>query len=678
VSHKPFIPEHVRLPEFTLRAIVLGVVQAVLLGAANAYLGMKAGQTIAATFPAAIISMVVLRAFRNHSILEENVARSAASVGEALVAGAIFTLPAFIITGMWTEFDYWQSTFLMLVGGVLGVLFVIFLRRTLCEDPSLPFPESTAAAEIHKAGQKGATGAKYLFTTMGLAAFIELFKNQAGFHAIRDSVSGFVEFPMSKLRFLRQGRPFGEPGDFQGGMHYETPYASPAFMSVGYIIGPRLAALNFSGGVLAWLIMVPLIMFLSGDGSALMNLALHPSLADATGLERLEVVADQAWRSVVRPIAVGAMLVSACWTLFKMRGPLLAGVARAFKDMKKVRGMTEGEGRFEHDMPMKWVIGGIVALLVPMTLLYGWYTGGLGGAFMAAVAMTITGFVLSAVAGYLVGVIGSSSSPTSGLALSSLIVAATLLVGIGVTGAGGVMAVLAVTATVCCATSLAGSVIQDLKVGHLLGGTPWTMEVAYLISTVATAFVLVVPIAMLHKADIALGGAGIGGENLPAPQAGLMAMIAQGIVGGEMAWPLVLMGVALAIGLIMMGCESPMIVAVGMYLDLATVSAIFVGGVIRWIGDRAMARRGIAAAEVEQRVNVGILLASGMIAGEALMAIMLAVAVNAGVTLPGLAGTGLLALPIFAIVATIMIVVPLRPLRMAGATGGGGGAVEGR
>jgi hypothetical protein len=183
---------------------------------------------------------------------------------------------------------------MMLVGGVLGVLFVIFLRRTLCEDPTLPFPEATAAAEIHKAGQKGATGAKYLFATMGFAGAVELLKNSAGFHLIRDSVSGFVEFPMSKLRFLKQGRPFGEPGDFHGGMHFETPYASPAFMSVGYIIGPRLSALNFSGGVLAWLILVPLIMFISGEGSALMNLMQHPSLADASGLERLEVVADRA------------------------------------------------------------------------------------------------------------------------------------------------------------------------------------------------------------------------------------------------------------------------------------------------------------------------------------------------------------------------------------------------
>jgi putative OPT family oligopeptide transporter len=279
---------------------------------------------------------------------------------------------------------------------------------------------------------------------------------------------------------------------------------------------------------------------------------------------------------------------------------------------------------------------------------------------MAAVAMTLTGFILSAVAGYLVGVIGSSSSPTSGLALSSLIIAAALLVAIGVRGPSGVMAVLAVTAVVCCATSLAGSVMQDLKVGQLLGATPWTMQVAYLIATIITAFVLVVPIAMLHKADIALGGTGIGGANLPAPQAGLMAMLAQGIVGGEMAWPLVLMGVALAVGLIMMGCQSPMIVAVGMYLDLATVSAIFVGGVIRFISDRIMARRGMSAGEIEQRVNIGTLLASGMIAGEALMALLLAGLVLEDIKLPQLAASGLLGLPVFAVVAILLIAIPLR------------------
>jgi putative OPT family oligopeptide transporter len=671
MKHEPYVPAATRLPEFTLRALVLGVVQAVILGAANAYLGMKAGQTIAATFPAAVVSMLVLRAFKGGSILEENVSRTAAAVGEALVAGAIFTLPAFVISGLWKGFNYWESSFLMLVGGTLGVLFVIFLRRTLCEDPSLPFPEAVAAAEIHKAGQKGSAGGKYLFGTMGFAAVVELLKNEAGLTAITDSVGRFVTFSASKIKFLRQGIPFSE-GSFAGGMHLETPYASPAFLGVGYIIGPKLAALNFSGGVLAWMILVPLIMFLSGHGSVIMDLAGDSSVAQAPPLERLDFVADQAWRSIVRPIAVGAMLVSACWTLFNMRGPLLDGVARALKDMKRARSLEPGEysgSRLEADIPMNVVIISTLLLLAPMTALFYYYTRSVAAALIASVAMTAAGFVFSAVGGYLVGVIGSSASPISGLALSSLVVAALLLVTIGATGTGGVMAVLAVAAVVCCAVSIGGDIIQDLKVGHLLGGTPWTMEVAEIVSVIITSFVLVLPIAALHASNIKMGGTGIGGDTLPAPQAGLMAMLAQGIVGGEMAWPLVIMGIAFAIGLIMLGCESPMIVAVGMYLDFATSSAIFVGGVIRWISDVIMARRGMSPAEIDHRVNIGTLLSSGMIAGEALMAILLSVNVLAqdwigfNVAIPRLAGSGWAGLPVFLLVGYILVAVPVRAPR---------------
>ena len=662
MSHPTYVPETTQLREFTLRAVALGVVQSVILGAANAYLGMKAGQTIAATFPAAVVSMLVLRAFKG-SILEENVSRTAASVGEALVAGAIFTLPAFLISGVWTELRYWESTFLMLVGGTLGVLFVIFLRRPLTGDPDLPFPEAVAAAEIHKAGQKGATGSKYLFGAMGMAGVVELLKNPGGLAAITDTVSGYLPFRPSRVTFLRGGQPFGEPGTFSGGLHYETPYASPAFLSVGYIIGPKLAALNFSGGVLAWVVMVPLIMFMSGEGSSLMQLANDPSLADASMAERLETVADQAWRAVVRPMAVGAMLVSAIWTLMRMRQPLVAGLRRALKDVRGAGAAEASVSRLERDIALKWVLLGIFLLLLPMTALFFYYTRSVVGAVVAALAMTVAGFVFSAVGGYLVGVIGSSASPISGLALSSLIVAALLLVVMGVTGPGGVMAVLAVAAVVCCAVSIGGGIIQDLKVGQLLGGTPRAMEVAEIIAVVLTAFVLVLPISLLHSADIALGGAGIGGEHLPAPQAGLMSMLAQGIVGGEMAWPLVLMGVALAFGLIMLGCPSPMIVAVGMYLDFATSSAIFVGGASRWLADRAMERRGFGPQRLEHATNVGTLLASGMIAGEALVAIALAIMINLGARLPQLAGSGAAAWLVFAAVTFTLLAIPLRSSR---------------
>ncbi|HKY31883.1 MAG TPA: oligopeptide transporter, OPT family [Candidatus Polarisedimenticolia bacterium] len=660
----PYVPASARLPEFTIRAVVLGILQACILGAANAYLGMKAGQTIAATFPAAVVSMLVLRFFRNRSILEENLARTSASVGEALVAGAIFTLPAFVISGLWKEFHYWESTLLMLVGGTLGVLFVIFLRRPLCEDPALPFPEAVAAAEIHKAGQKGARGGGYLFGAMGLAGLIELLKNSAGLAAIVDTVERFVPFRASSITFLQRGQPFGQPGSFGGGVLLQSPFASPSFMGVGYIIGPKLAALNFSGGVLAWIIFVPLILFLSGEGGPLMNLSAEPSLAEATHLERMTFVADQAWRSLVRPIAVGAMLVSACWTLFRMRGSLTAGVARLMSDLRKGRDPVAESSRLEKDIPLKWAAAGTLVLLAPMAALFGWYTHGFGGAVVAAVVMTAAGFVFSAVAGYLVGTIGSSASPVSGLALSSLLIAALLLVAIGVKGDAGVMAVLAVAAVVCCAVSIGGDIIQDLKVGFILGGTPWAMQAAEILAVLCTAFVLVFPIAWLHSADIAQGGSGLGGDALPAPQAGLMAMLAQGVVGGDMAWPLVLIGVGLAIGLIMLGCPSPMIVAVGMYLNFATSSAIFVGGVLRWVADRLMARRGMGPAEAEHRVNIGTLLASGMIAGEALVAILLAILVNQGIRLTLFEeGSGWGGLLVFAAVAGVLLLIPLRAPR---------------
>jgi len=663
MKFQPYVPASTTLTEFTLRASILGLVQAAILGAANAYLGLKAGTTISAMFPAAVVSMLVLRAFKNGSILEENLSRTAASVGEALVAGAIFTLPAFVIAGVWKNFLYWESTFIMLVGGTLGILFVIFLRRTLCEDETLPFPESVAAAEIHKAGQKGATGAKYLFGSMGMAGFFALLKNPGGFEAIVDSVGGFVKFPISKISFLKSGLPFGKPGTFLGGIHYETPYASPAFMSVGYIIGPRLAALNFSGGVLAWLIFVPLIMFLSGDGSVLMSLASDPSLADASQLEKLDAIAFQAWQSVVRPMAVGAMLFSAIWTLYNMRKPLLDGMKRAFNDMRKVAGAEASTERTELDISMKWVLGGIVVLTVPMTALFYYFTHSIVAAAVSAIAMTVAGFVFSAVGGYLVGVIGGSSSPISGLALSSLVLAGLLLVSLGVTGSGGVAAVLAVAAVVCCASSMSGDIIQDLKVGQILGGTPRSMEILEIIAVVVTSFVLIFPIVQLHNADILKGGAGIGGENLPAPQASLMAMLSKGIVGGDMAWPLILMGIAMAIGLVMLGCESPMLVAVGMYLDFATVAAIFVGGVLRWISDMRMARKGIKGEELEFRNNIGVLLSSGMIAGEALVGVGLAIMINQHIELPHFGGSGLAGLVIFAAVAYVLMAIPMRAPR---------------
>jgi len=612
----PYIPAETDLPEFTLKAIVLGILMAVVLGAANAYLGLKAGLTISATFPAAVVAIAAFRLpFLRGNVLEQNIARTAASVGEALVAGAIFTIPAFLIARVdgqpvWEEFDYWSSTWIMLVGGVLGILFVILLRRTLVEDAALPFPESAACAELVKAGQKGESGARYVFGAIGLSALLELFKNARGIELIAYTKEWFLRFPRSLVTHGSPEAPMGEVVH-RGGAFIAAPAASPALIAVGYIIGPRLSAVAFSGGAFGWLFLVPLLLFID------------PDLGARVGSSEGADVAVSVWRNYVRPIAVGAMLVGAVHTLVGLRGSLSQAFRRVLADFRKkslVESEEEAGSRLEVDVSLKWITFGIVATVIPMTLLYWHFTHSVVGAIVSAVIMTITGFLFAAVGGYLVGLIGGSNQPISGLALSTLIIAALLMVGIGVTGVGGVAAVLGVAAVVCCASAVAGDMIQDLKVGHLLGGTPWKMEVAELISTVLVAFVLVWPMVFLHAGV----PGGIGGEHLAAPQAGLMAQLATGIVGGNMPWALIGIGIAFGLALVLIDSPSPMLIAVGMYLHFDTTAAIFVGGVLAWIVDRIRKRRNLSDGETLASENKGILVASGLIAGEALMAVVLA------------------------------------------------------
>jgi len=317
------------------------------------------------------------------------------------------------------------------------------------------------------------------------------------------------------------------------------------------------------------------------------------------------------------------MLVGAVHTLFTLRGSLGQAFHRVVTDFRKKAIVEDAESagsRLETDLSLKWITIGVIVSILPMTLLYWYFTHDMGGALMASLVMTVTGFLFAAVGGYLVGLIGGSNQPISGLALSTLIVAALLMVAIGVTGAGGVAAVLGVAAVVCCTSSMAGDMIQDLKVGHLLGGTPWRMEVAEIISTVVVAFVLVWPMVALHTGV----PGGIGGEQLSAPQAGLMAQLATGIVGGNMPWALIGIGIAFGVSLVLIESPSPMLIAVGMYLHFDTTAAIFVGGVLAWIVQLMRDRRGYGAHQAQASENKGVLVASGLIAGEALMAVGLA------------------------------------------------------
>jgi OPT family oligopeptide transporter len=649
----------------TFRAVALGLFLALVFGAANAYLGMKAGQTIAATIPAAVIAIAVFRVMGG-GVLEQNISRTAASVGEALVAGAIFTIPAFMMVEidgqhLWADLrqHYWQSMLILLVGGLIGVFFIIVLRRPLCVESDLPFPESVACAEVVKSGQHGGDAPKYVFGAMGFAGLLQVLTSDKGFQIFREYVEGFLAFPRSVVHhFDFDKKPIGDV-IHGGGIYWATPSFSPALIGIGYIIGPEYSAVNASGGVLAWFILIPLLLFFDPD------LPRRAGVAPGAGWD---VLANSVWYNIVRPIAVGAMLVGACNTLFSMRHSIAQSIAGAFG--ASARAAKEGQHleRTDRDIPFQWLAFGVAVLSVAVTVIYHNFTGSWTSAIIAGLIMTVAGFLLSAVGGYLVGLVGSSNQPLSGLTLSALVLSALVMLAIGAKGMPGVAAVLGVASVVACACSVSGSLIQDLKAGYLLGGTPWKMQVVEIAAVGVLSLFLMLPIVLLHEANLATGG--IGGRALPAPQAGLMAQLAKGIVGGQMAWGLIAIGAAFGIALIMCGAKSPMLIAVGMYLPFSTVSAIFVGGVIKWALDRLTAGREAGErAKIEEK---GTLLASGLIAGEALMGIILAVTFLAGVSSFTKALTGSGELPFFpawggwlsllgfALVAWVLIRIPLR------------------
>jgi len=673
---KPYVPAESDMKEFTIRALVIGLVMCVVLGAANAYLGLKAGMTIAATYPAAVIGMAVLRIYKG-SILEENFARTVGSIGESVAAGAVFTIPAFVILQLW-KFDtanmlseYLTATALMILGGVLGIMFVTVLRRVMVEDQTLPFPESVAASAIHKVGQRGASAAMQLFKAMGVGALVKLLSRAT--IETKDGLGIFFyqnafQVPVGKLKesLVRLGLTQDANIVPAGGITtFSAPDITPAYMGVGYIIGPELGALNFAGGLLAWGLLVPLLVFFVG-----------PSMIDkytaANGTQDWAALTGHLYKFIVRPIAVGGMLVGACYTLWRMRKNLILGIKRGVADVRKAAMAEAPALRTDRDLNFRVVLLGITVVFILMIALYMYFTQVITGAILAAVVMLVTGFFFAAVSGNLVGLIGSSNNPISGLTLATTVVAALTMVLIGVSGAQGVAAVLGVAAVVCVSSAVAGEMLQDLKVGHILGGTPWRMQVGDIIGVILAGLVMFFPLYVLHNSDLAqnpLTG-GFGSSALPAPQAGLMAALSQGIVGGEMAWPLVIVGIALGISMILIKVRSPMLFAVGMYLPLGTTFAIFCGGIMRGIVDRMAKKRGYNDAQKARVENAGILTASGLIAGEALMGLIIAAVVfindQAGNPpefwyLPSFSGVApWLAIVFFAILAMYLISNPLR------------------
>ncbi len=638
----PFISAETKMAEFTVRALIIGLILAVVLGAANAYLGLKAGMTIAATYPAAVIGMALIKAMKG-SILEENFARTVGSIGESVAAGAIFTIPAFYIVylqkqqqGVEVEnfFTYGITTVILIAGGVLGIMFVALLRKVMVDDVELPFPESVAASEIHKSGSQAGGGSKFLFGAMGFGALVTLL---AKFKVFLDYWEYFVIFGKQKITGMGEflGAKLGVVG--KGGALAGTPAISPAYVGVGYIIGPRLASLNFSGSLLAWGLLTPIILYFLGPyvdiQAAASALVASDGIAMEAAIQKAWLAkAYEVWTYIVRPIAIGGMLVSAIYTLYLMRKSLFAGVARSIDDVKKAAaGVDTGVPRNEKDISFNWIMVGIIGVaLATFAITYFIFSTTILVAFVASTVMIILAFFFAAVSGYLVGIMGSSNNPISGLTLTALVVTALIMVVLGVKGNEGVAATLGVAAIVCVSAAVAGEMLQDLKAGHILGGTPWRMQIGDIIGVVAAGAVMFFVLSYLNQGDIKTGLnegyiGGFGSKELSAPQANLMAILSQGIVGGEMAWPLVITGMLMGVGFILMQVKSPMLVFVGMYLPLKTTFAIFIGGAIKGLLDKRSEKKKHNAGQKTRSENVGVLLASGLIAGEALMGLVFAV-----------------------------------------------------
>ncbi|MCK4958152.1 MAG: oligopeptide transporter, OPT family, partial [Planctomycetes bacterium] len=456
------------LAEITVKAVVLGVLLSVILAAANAYLGLFAGMTVSASIPAAVVSMGVLRLFRRSNILENNIVQTAASAGESLAAGVIFTLPALVILGFWDDFDFLWVTVIAGFGGLLGVLFTIPLRRALIVESKLKFPEGIATAEVLKSGQRSdGSGIKYIAQA---AIAGGLFKLGGGglkiwFEAVEAAkgIGGTIAYFGSNL--------------------------SPALLSVGYIVGLNIAVLIFLGGVANWLVAIPICALLEE----------WPSLANGEPMAAVDW-AHQIWSAKTRYIGVGGMLVGGLWTIIKLRTSLVDGIKSG---LKAYRGTGEGAqvNRTERDMPMKWVLILIIFSVVPLFLVYQAFVKDVTIAIPMAITMLITGFLFSAVAGYMAGLVGSSNNPISGVTIATVLVSALLLLVLMGKGAeNGPAAAIIIGSVVCCAAAIAGDNMQDLKAGYIVGATPWKQQVMQMIGTVSAALVMAPILMLLYKA----------------------------------------------------------------------------------------------------------------------------------------------------------------------------------
>ena len=578
-----------QLPEITIKALLLGIILSMVLAGANAYLGLFAGMTVSASIPAAVISMGILTLFKKSNILENNIVQTAASAGESLAAGVIFTIPALVLLGYWETFDYVEVAKIAAIGGVIGVLFTIPLRRALIITAKLKYPEGVATAEVLRAGDAAKKGTEDDgsggLKTIGLAGLVggAMKLCQQGFGMWHAEVAGAMNFGKSI---------FGIGTDI-----------SPALISVGYIVGRNIGILVVAGGLISWAVAIPI----------------YSALVGFDEVEYLKLK-ETIWNSKIRYLGVGAMVVGGVWSLIKLFKPLIEGI-KASLDAVKSRSIDEDVPLEEQDLPINYVGIALVALLVPVFLLYLDIIGSVGIAALLSVVMMIFGFLFSAVAAYMAGVVGSSNNPISGVTIATILFSSILLLALLGTDSGvGAASAIMVGAVVCCAAAIGGDNLQDLKAGHILGATPWKQQVMQIVGTLSAAVVLGLVLDILHTAYT------IGSPTLSAPQATLMKSVADGVFTGDLPWTFVYIGAIIAVIIILIDIRQEkagsdfrvpvLAVAVGIYLPITLTVPIFIGGMINHLGKKA---GGSKASEKR-----GLLMASGLITGEALMGILVA------------------------------------------------------
>ncbi|QUI81778.1 oligopeptide transporter, OPT family [Xanthomonas arboricola pv. corylina] len=595
--------------QLTFRAVVLAIVLAVVLSAANAYLGLFAGLTIATAIPAAVVSMGVLRLLGGGTILENNIVQTGASAGSSIAAGVIFTIPALVIMGYWPDFKYWWVLGIAGMGGLLGVLFSVPLRRSMIVEDPLPFPEGKAAAEVLKAGENPGPGLKILAMSGAIGALVKL-GAASGLRVIPDT--------WAQATYLGSSRLVG----------YLGTNLSPALLGVGYIVGLNVGIVVLSGSILSWHIAIPLYQqfFMGSDPALAQSLVGAPAADAAFGI----------WGEKIRYLGVGAMLIGGVWTLFSLRKSLLSGVKSGFAAARKSGGGVVAET--ERDLPMKWMLAALVLCTLPLLGLYQAIVQQWHVSIPMTIIMIVAGFLFVSVSGYLAGLIGSSNNPVSGITISTILFASAVLVlllgkdglvpvGIGAAPLGAVAAIM-IGAVVCCAAAVGGDNLQDLKTGYLVGATPWKQQLMLAIGAFSCALIMAPVLNLLAEAY------GIGSKTLPAPQAMLMASVAKGLFGGQLPWAIIDIGAG--VGAVIIAVDEwlkktgkrfrvPVLAAaIGIYLPLELMVPIFLGGLIAHLLERF---HKIRADDEDGRDRVhrpGVLFAAGLITGEALMGIGIA------------------------------------------------------